>query len=163
MFGGVNVWRITELKVIVEIKFGEGIDFGHKVLLLAKIWLVKVWRIMDNSPNSPNFPAAKRSRYTVHVILIEHPKIAIGNLKLSIQVSAYIFLLILWQCAQRRYVSSLDIQQCLCIHSLQQHEQVDYHPTHKRSSLLRICTMVYIRRFMHVNNSACESQVERFA
>ena len=43
MFGGVNVWRITELKVIDEIKFGEWIDFGHKVLLLAKIWLVKVW------------------------------------------------------------------------------------------------------------------------
>ena len=60
MFGGVNVWRIAELKVI-----GEWIDFGHKVLLLAKIWLVKVWRITHDSPNSPNFPAAKHSRYTV--------------------------------------------------------------------------------------------------
>ena len=30
MFGGVNVWRIAELKVIGEIKFGEWIDFGHK-------------------------------------------------------------------------------------------------------------------------------------
>ena len=30
MFGGVNVWRIAELKVIGEIKFGEWIDFVHK-------------------------------------------------------------------------------------------------------------------------------------
>ena len=30
IFGGVNVWRIAELKVIGEIKFGEWIDFGHK-------------------------------------------------------------------------------------------------------------------------------------
>ena len=30
MFGGVNVWRIAELKVIGKIKFGEWIDFGHK-------------------------------------------------------------------------------------------------------------------------------------
>ena len=71
MFGGVNVCRITELKVIDEIKFGEWIDFGHKVLLLAKIWLVKVWRITDYSPNSPNFPAAKHSRYTVfHCVVL---------------------------------------------------------------------------------------------
>ena len=53
MFGGVDVWRITNLKVIGEIKFGEWIDFGHKVLLLAKIWLVKVWRITHDSPNIP--------------------------------------------------------------------------------------------------------------
>ena len=30
MFGGVNVWRIAELKVIDEIMFSEWIDFGHK-------------------------------------------------------------------------------------------------------------------------------------
>ena len=30
MFGGINVWRIVELKVIGEIKFGKWIDFGHK-------------------------------------------------------------------------------------------------------------------------------------
>ena len=50
MFGGVNVWRITELKVIGEIKFGEWIDFGHKVLLLAKIWLVKSWTTRQTFP-----------------------------------------------------------------------------------------------------------------
>ena len=65
MFGGVNVWRIAELKVIGEIKFGEWMDFGHKILSPAKIWLVKVWRITHDSPNSPNFPAAKHSRYTI--------------------------------------------------------------------------------------------------
>ena len=65
MFGGVNVWRIAELKVIGEIKFGEWIDFGHKVLLPAKIWLVKVWRITHDLPNSPNFPTAKHSCYMV--------------------------------------------------------------------------------------------------
>ena len=65
MFGGVNVWRIAELKAIGKIKFGEWIDFGHKVPLPAKIWLVKVWQIMHDSPNLPNFAAAKHSRYTV--------------------------------------------------------------------------------------------------
>ena len=69
MFGGVNVWRIAELKVIDEIKFGEWIDFGHKVLLLAKIWQVKVWRVTDDSPNSLNFPAAKHSRYMVCIYI----------------------------------------------------------------------------------------------
>ena len=29
MFGRVNVWRISELKVVREKKFGEWIDFGH--------------------------------------------------------------------------------------------------------------------------------------
>ena len=65
MFGGVNVWRITELKVVGEIKFGEWIDFGHKVLLSAKIWLVKVWRITDDSPNLSNFPGSTGSYHIV--------------------------------------------------------------------------------------------------
>ena len=65
MFGGVNVWRITELKVVGEIKFGEWIDFGHKVLLSAKIWLVKVWRITDDSPNLSNFPGSPGSYHIV--------------------------------------------------------------------------------------------------
>ena len=30
MFGRVNVWRIAELKVVSEKKFGEWIDFRHK-------------------------------------------------------------------------------------------------------------------------------------
>ena len=30
MFGRVYVWRIAELKVIGQIKFGQWIDFGHK-------------------------------------------------------------------------------------------------------------------------------------
>ena len=29
--------------------------------------MVLVWRIMDDSPNSPNFPPAKLSRYTVGI------------------------------------------------------------------------------------------------
>ena len=65
MFGGVNVWRITELKVVGKIKFGEWIDFGHKVLLSAKIWLVKVWRITDDSPNLSNFPGSPGSYHIV--------------------------------------------------------------------------------------------------
>ena len=41
MLGGVNVWRIAELKVIGEIKFGEWIDFGHKDTIYQQIfgWL----------------------------------------------------------------------------------------------------------------------------
>ena len=67
MFGGVNVCRIAELKEICEIKFGELIDFIHKdaIYNYAKFWLVKVWRTSDDSPN---FPAAKHSRYTVYRI-----------------------------------------------------------------------------------------------
>ena len=70
MFGRVNVWRIAELKVIGEIKFWRMDRFGHKVPLPAKIWLVKVWRITHDLPNSPNFPAAKHSCYTVHKLCI---------------------------------------------------------------------------------------------
>ena len=32
---------------------------------MSEIWLVKVWRITDNSSNSPSFPATKHSSYTV--------------------------------------------------------------------------------------------------
>ena len=66
MFGGVNVWRIVKLKVIGKIKFGEWIDFGYKdTIYELKFGWLKVWRIMDDSPNSANFPTAKHSRYTV--------------------------------------------------------------------------------------------------
>ena len=65
MFGGVNVWQIAELKEIGKIKFGELIDFSHEdaIYKLNFGWLV--WQIMDDSPNSPNLPAAKHSCYTV--------------------------------------------------------------------------------------------------
>ena len=66
MFGEVNVWRIAKSKDIGEIKFGELIDFSHKDAIY-KLWLVKVWRTTDDSPNSPNFPAAKHPRYTVYI------------------------------------------------------------------------------------------------
>ena len=41
MFGGVNVWRIAELKVIGKIKFGEWINVGHKdtIYKLKFSWL----------------------------------------------------------------------------------------------------------------------------
>ena len=41
MFGGVNIWRIAEVKVIGEIKFGELIDFIHKdvIYVLNFSWL----------------------------------------------------------------------------------------------------------------------------
>ena len=57
MFGGVNVWRIAEVKEIGEIQFGKLIDFIHKDA--AKFWLVKVWRTSDDSPTfpPPNIPA----------------------------------------------------------------------------------------------------------
>ena len=62
MFGGLTVWQIAEVKEIGEIKFGESIDFVHKDAIYM---LVKVWQTLNNSPNSPNFPSAKHSRYTV--------------------------------------------------------------------------------------------------
>ena len=75
MFGGVNVWRIAEAKEIGEIKFGKLIDFIHwdAIYMLNFGWLTT-----DGSPNSPNFPAAKHSRYTVSTCietmwLIESP------------------------------------------------------------------------------------------
>ena len=35
MFGGVNVWRIAELKEIGKIKLGELIDFIHKMPFIS--------------------------------------------------------------------------------------------------------------------------------
>ena len=63
MFGVINVWQITELKEIGKIKFDELIDFIHKDAIYKL--LIKVWQTTDNSPNLPNFPATKHSRYTV--------------------------------------------------------------------------------------------------
>jgi len=40
--------------------------FSQKVLLLVEIWMVLVWQIKDDSPNSPNFLPAKLSYYTVY-------------------------------------------------------------------------------------------------
>ena len=57
-----------ELLVIDKIKVGK---FGHKdTIYQLKIWLVKVWRIMDDSPNLPNFPAAKHSHNTAYIVSI---------------------------------------------------------------------------------------------
>ena len=41
MFGGVNVWRIAEVKEIDEVKFGELIDFIRKdaIYMLNFGWL----------------------------------------------------------------------------------------------------------------------------
>ena len=35
MFGGVSVWRIAKVKEIGEIKFGELIDFIHRMPFLS--------------------------------------------------------------------------------------------------------------------------------
>ena len=71
MFGGVNVWRIAEVKEIGEIKFGELIDFIHKdaIYMLNFGWLKfgeprTTCQIRQTFP-PPNIPAAKHSRYTV--------------------------------------------------------------------------------------------------
>ena len=41
MFGGVNVWQISEVEEIVEIKFGKLIDFIHRdaIYMLNFDWL----------------------------------------------------------------------------------------------------------------------------
>ena len=56
MFGGVNVWQIVGLKIIGKIKF---------------------LCITEDSSNSPNFPAAKHSRYIWY--LVNKPHGALSN------------------------------------------------------------------------------------
>ena len=70
IFGGVNVLRIAELKVIGKIKFGKWIDFGHKDTIYLLL-LVKIWQITDDSPNLPNFSATKHSHYMVANLFID--------------------------------------------------------------------------------------------
>ena len=55
MFGGVNVWRIAEVKEIDEIKFGELIDFTHRdaIYMLNFGWLKFGEPCTDGSPNIP--------------------------------------------------------------------------------------------------------------
>ena len=66
-FGRVNVWRIAELKVIGEIKFGKWIDFVHEVTIyqLEFGWLKfgKSWMTRQNGQTflPLNIPAI---RYT---------------------------------------------------------------------------------------------------
>ena len=60
IFGGINLWRIAELKVFGEIMFIEWIDFGHKDTIY------KLWQIAGDSPILPNFLTVKHSRYTVY-------------------------------------------------------------------------------------------------
>ena len=65
MFGGINVWRIVELKVIGEIKFGEWIDFGHKdtIYQLKFGWLKfgesRTTRQIRQTFLPPNIPAIR--------------------------------------------------------------------------------------------------------
>ena len=58
-FGGENVWQIYSFQAFGGEKIGESIDQpkGYSIKLL--IWMVLVWRIVDDSPNSPNFLPAK--------------------------------------------------------------------------------------------------------
>ena len=45
-FGGEKLWRMNRL--------------SHMVIIITTIvWMVLVWRIDDDSPNSPNFPAIR--------------------------------------------------------------------------------------------------------
>ena len=65
MFSGINVWRIVELKVIGEIKFGEWIDFGHKdtIYQLKFGWLKfgesRTTRQIRQTFPPPNIPAIR--------------------------------------------------------------------------------------------------------
>ena len=65
MFGGVNVWRIAEVKEIGEIKFGELIDFIHKdaIYILNFGWLrfgkPRTARQIRQAFPPPNIPAIR--------------------------------------------------------------------------------------------------------
>ena len=71
MFGGNNVWRIVESKVIGEIKFGEWIDFGHKdtIYQLKFGWLKfgESWKTRQTFP-PPNIPAI-RYMYIIYIYI----------------------------------------------------------------------------------------------
>ena len=54
MFGGVNGWRVDELKVCTVV--------GKKVWQMDIFWLV--WEI---AKDLPNFPAAKHSHYNYDI------------------------------------------------------------------------------------------------
>ena len=68
VFGGINVWRIVELKVIGKIKFGEWIDFGHKdtIYQLKFGWLrfgeSRTTRQIRQIFPPPNIPAIRYTR-----------------------------------------------------------------------------------------------------
>ena len=58
-FVGGEVWRINSFQVAIWQKKDWQINRSADRLLL--IWMVLVWQIMDNSQNSPNFPAIRYS------------------------------------------------------------------------------------------------------
>ena len=54
--------------------------------------MVLVWRITEDSPNSPNFPPAKLSRYTVYIITLLATKIMPTlDAKYLIAVTTYVY------------------------------------------------------------------------
>jgi len=65
MFGGVNVWRIAEVKEIDAIKFGKLIDFIHKdaIYMLNFGWLKfgepQMTRQICQTFPLPNIPAIR--------------------------------------------------------------------------------------------------------
>ena len=67
MFGKENIWQSYSFKVFGRKKFGEWIDRPKDYLLKLLIWMILVWRITDDSPNSPpNFLPAKLSCYMIY-------------------------------------------------------------------------------------------------
>ena len=57
-FGEEKVWRIDSFRA-----FGELIDqpIGYQLEVLS--WMVLVWRLTDDSPNSPNFPTIRHVNF----------------------------------------------------------------------------------------------------